>query len=104
MDWLCKEIIRCKESRKSWYITIKNRATKVCVFVYLLKLKTKSAFSSRSIFHRVDLHGADVTIVKAKNSSLVDITGIVLLETKNTFKILVKDDSIKGVFICVDTL
>lgn len=38
-------------------------------------------------------------IIKAKNSYLVDITGIILLESKNTFKLLVKDGSIKGMYI-----
>uniref|UniRef100_A0A336M1X7 Ribonuclease P protein subunit p29 n=1 Tax=Culicoides sonorensis TaxID=179676 RepID=A0A336M1X7_CULSO len=51
----------------------------------------------RCIFYRVDLHGAMISITKAKNSSLMKIKGVLLLESKNVFKILLKDGSVKVV-------
>ncbi|XP_063988885.1 ribonuclease P protein subunit p29 isoform X1 [Diachasmimorpha longicaudata] len=46
---------------------------------------------------KADLHGARVTVVRSKCPSLVGINGIVLQDTKNTFRIMGKDNKIKTV-------
>lgn len=46
---------------------------------------------------RADYHGASVTIRKSKCASLVGLAGIVVLDTKKTFKICGTDDCIRTI-------
>lgn len=46
---------------------------------------------------KADLHGSMVTVTKAKCSSLIGQSGIVLQETKNTFKIITTSDQLKTI-------
>ncbi|XP_040427037.1 ribonuclease P protein subunit p29 isoform X2 [Cygnus olor] len=46
---------------------------------------------------KADLHGAIVTVTKAKCPSYVGITGIILQEFKHVFKIITKEDKVKVV-------
>ncbi|XP_011497538.1 PREDICTED: ribonuclease P protein subunit p29 [Ceratosolen solmsi marchali] len=51
-----------------------------------------------SINHRLikaDFHGAIITIVKSKCPSTIGIEGIIIQDTKNTFKVLGKDNVIR---------
>lgn len=47
---------------------------------------------------KADLHGAKVTVIASCNPSLVGQTGIVAMETRNTFKIISHDDRIRSEF------
>jgi len=62
--------------------------------------KLGSKGSSDEILRRVskaDLHGAMLKVVKCKCPSVVGVTGIVLIETKNTFRIITSCDELKVV-------
>lgn len=50
----------------------------------------------RSDILKVDFHGAKISVVRSKNPSLVGAKGIVILDTKGTFKIVSKDDKIRS--------
>jgi len=45
---------------------------------------------------KADYHGSIITVTRAKCPSLVGASGIVLQETKNTLKIITKDDRLKS--------
>lgn len=49
---------------------------------------------------RADYHGALVKVTRSKNASNVGIEGFVIMETRNTFKILSRDDVLKTVLKC----
>ncbi|XP_057340722.1 ribonuclease P protein subunit p29 [Microplitis mediator] len=44
-----------------------------------------------------DFHGAKVKVVKSKCPSLIDIQGIIVQDTKNTFRIVSEDDTVRTV-------
>ncbi|XP_023932718.1 ribonuclease P protein subunit p29-like [Lingula anatina] len=46
---------------------------------------------------RADLHGAVLTVTKSKCPSYVGTSGILIQETKNTFKLITKDDRLKTI-------
>ncbi|XP_075160252.1 ribonuclease P/MRP subunit POP4 [Haematobia irritans] len=46
---------------------------------------------------KTDLHGAKISVLKSKCSTLVGISGIVVMDTKNVLKILGKDDRLRTV-------
>ncbi|XP_062715134.1 ribonuclease P protein subunit p29 [Aedes albopictus] len=46
---------------------------------------------------KADYHGAKISVVRTKNPSLVGIRGIVILETKGTFKVVSKDNKVRTV-------
>lgn len=48
------------------------------------------------ILVKSDFHGAIVTVTRSRCPSLVGITGIVAMDTKNTFKILGKDNKLRS--------
>ena len=50
---------------------------------------------------KADYDGCLVTVKKSRNPSLVGQSGIVLMETKNTFKIITRDDKVKCKFLFV---
>lgn len=52
------------------------------------------AFSKALV--KSDFHGAKVTVIASCNASVVGQTGIVAMETKNTFKIVGQDDRIRS--------
>lgn len=60
-------------------------------FIYFLFFSTQ--------IHKADFHGAKVKVVRSKCPSLVGIKGIVILDTKNTFKVIGKDDILRSEYI-----
>ncbi|KAJ5070941.1 ribonuclease p subunit p29 [Anaeramoeba ignava] len=46
---------------------------------------------------RADFHGCILTVIKSKCPSLIGINGIVLQETKSTFKIITKENKLKSI-------
>lgn len=46
---------------------------------------------------KADFHGAKISVIRAKNPSLVGIRGIVVLETKGTFKLVSKDNKVRTI-------
>lgn len=54
------------------------------------------AYSKRLI--KSDFHGAKITVSRSKCSSLVGIHGIIAMDTKNTFKVLSKDNQLRSKF------
>ncbi|XP_055628567.1 uncharacterized protein LOC129770015 [Toxorhynchites rutilus septentrionalis] len=50
-----------------------------------------------SDFLKVDLHGAKISVIRATNPSLVGMKGIVILDTKGTFKICSKDNKVRTI-------
>nr|XP_008526508.1 PREDICTED: ribonuclease P protein subunit p29 [Equus przewalskii] len=50
---------------------------------------------------KADLHGAIVSVTKSKCPSYVGVTGILLQETKHVFKIITKEDRLKGMSLCL---
>jgi hypothetical protein len=72
-------------------------------------LQTKQSESTQSSFTfvrtgpaleakmlKADYHGAIIKVTKATNPCLINITGLILQETENTFKIVTKEDCVKG--------
>lgn len=50
---------------------------------------------SQKLF-RADYHGSEMTVVRSKCYSLVGKSGIVAMETKNSFKLLGNDDLLRS--------
>ena len=48
------------------------------------------------LLSKADFHGAEVRVVRSKCSSLVGQTGIVIFDTRNTFKIISKDNIVRS--------
>ncbi|XP_035917837.1 ribonuclease P protein subunit p29-like [Anopheles stephensi] len=46
---------------------------------------------------KADYHGAKIQIVRSKQSSVVGMKGIVVLDTKGTFKMVSKDDKLRTI-------
>ncbi|KAK2183451.1 hypothetical protein NP493_312g07000 [Ridgeia piscesae] len=66
----------------------------------LLKLDKATERSNPTLEERLlkaDYHGSIITVTRAKCPSLVGASGIVLQETKNTLKIITKDDRLKTI-------
>ena len=66
---------------------------------------------SQSAFFLVDtVAGYDDTVRRSKNASLVGVSGIVVQETENTFKVVTRKDKLKGervsllpfMYVCID--
>lgn len=55
---------------------------------------TYDAFSK--VLVKSDFHGAIVTVVRSRCPSLVGTNGIVAMDTKNTFKVLGKDNKLRS--------
>ena len=47
---------------------------------------------------KADYHGAQVTVVRSRCPSTVGIKGIIIQDTKNTFRLLSEDDVIRSKF------
>lgn len=56
---------------------------------------TKNATENHMKLLKADYHGCMITVRKTKCPSLLGLSGIVLMETKNTFKIISKDNKVK---------
>ncbi|XP_006458896.1 hypothetical protein AGABI2DRAFT_200755 [Agaricus bisporus var. bisporus H97] len=59
---------------------------------------TKSIPSSQIMFPKLvkaDFHGAVISVRQSKNPCLVGITGIIIHETENAFKIITKTNAVK---------
>lgn len=48
------------------------------------------------ILVKSDFHGAIVTVTRSRCPSLVGVNGIVAMDTKNTFKVLGKDNKLRS--------
>lgn len=48
------------------------------------------------MLQKADFHGAAIKVVRSKCSSLVGVKGIILMDTKGTFQIICKDDTVKS--------
>ncbi|XP_034949838.1 ribonuclease P protein subunit p29 [Chelonus insularis] len=46
---------------------------------------------------RADLHGADMAVVKSKCPSLIGIRGILIQETKNAFRVIGEDNTVRTI-------
>lgn len=49
--------------------------------------------------YRADYHGAELEVTRTKCSSLRGIRGIVLMDTKNTFKVISRDNVIRSKYV-----
>lgn len=58
---------------------------------------TYDAFSKAIV--KSDFHGANITVIASKSPTLVGQNGIVAMETKNTFKIVGKDNRTRSTWI-----
>ena len=63
---------------------------------------SKGLSSHSEILLKADFHGSIIKCTRSKNPSYVDIEGIVLQETENSFKILTKENLIKSNFITLN--
>lgn len=45
---------------------------------------------------KADFHGCKMEVVSAQNPSLVALKGILIMETKNTWKVVTTEDTLKG--------
>lgn len=45
---------------------------------------------------KADYHGAKIAVIRSKCPSLVGVNGIILQDTKNTFRLIGKDDIIRS--------
>lgn len=48
--------------------------------------------------YRADYHGAKLEVIRSKCASLCGIKGIILMDTKNTFKLIGQDNVIRSKF------
>lgn len=56
---------------------------------------TKNSTENHLKLLKADYHGCMITVTKTKCPSLLGQSGIILMETKNTFKIISKDNKVK---------
>jgi len=49
--------------------------------------------------YKCDFHGAHIKVVSSKCCSYVLVTGVIILETKNTFQIIGVDNKLKSKFL-----
>ena len=66
----------------------------VCSCLSRITPKNKSEAEGKLL--KADYHGAMVTVSASKCPSLIGQTGIVVMETKNTFQIIRKDDKLRS--------
>lgn len=59
---------------------------------------------SSGLIHKSDFHGAKIKVIQSKCASLIGHNGIVIMETKETFNILSKDNTMRGKFQIYFTL
>ncbi|KAF9522153.1 RNase P/MRP, p29 subunit [Crepidotus variabilis] len=61
----------------------------------------KKAMPSASSMHpkllKADFHGSIVSVSQSKNPSIVGVSGIVIYETENTFKVITREDKVKTI-------
>lgn len=65
--------------------------------VDLKRLTSKNLPEYELKLMKADLHGSLLSVTKAKCPSLIGTSGIVLQETKNTFKLITSDDKFKTI-------
>lgn len=65
--------------------------------VNLEKLSAKNMPEFETKLLKADFHGALLTVTKSKCPSLIGLTGLVLLETKNTFKLITTKNQLKTI-------
>lgn len=47
---------------------------------------------------KADYHGAKISVIRSKCPSLVGVSGIILQDTKNTFRLIGEDDVIRSMY------
>ncbi|XP_071448754.1 ribonuclease P protein subunit p29 [Hetaerina americana] len=115
-----KKELSLKEKRKLGLFTVKKQAFKFNDFIPLHNLWKDYMCKCLSVEHlkktgwtaspedkrwqqftlsllKADYHGAYVQVVRSKCSSLVGLGGIIIFETKNTFKIIGEDNLVRVV-------
>lgn len=70
----------------------------------------ESQSNIESLMLRADYHGALIKVIQSKAPQMVGIEGIIIQETKNTFKVITQQDKYKGIvglffsyFICYNS-
>ena len=63
----------------------------------LEKVSSKNQAEAERRFMKSDLHGSFIVVAKSKCPSVVGLSGIVLQETKHTFKIVTKSSQLKTI-------
>lgn len=54
-------------------------------------------FICSSLLVKADFHGAKLIVTRSKCPSLVGVSGIVAMDTKQTFKVLGEDNKIRSI-------
>lgn len=47
---------------------------------------------------KADYHGAKISVIRSKCPSLIGITGLIVQDTKNTFRVISEDDTIRSMY------
>ncbi|CAG8570568.1 4309_t:CDS:2 [Funneliformis caledonium] len=98
------KVMSAKEKKQTKIYEIPKECHKYELFIplhelwlqYIEELYGKSnpiVFAQKLL--RADFHGAILTVSKSKCASYVGVTGIVIQETENMFKLITKGDSLK---------
>ena len=66
-------------------------------FIRFDKLTSKSMEQAEERLLKADLHGSIITVDRSRCPSLVGLTGIVVQETRNTLRLITKQDALKTV-------
>lgn len=48
--------------------------------------------------YKCDFHGAHIKVISSKCCSYIMVSGVIILETKNTFQIIGVDNKLKSLF------
>ena len=59
-----------------------------------------NAKGTEEILLRADYHGCLVKVIQSKCPSYVGLTGIIMQDTKETFKIIDKQNKVRGWYEC----
>jgi len=54
--------------------------------------------------YKCDFHGAHIKVVSSKCCSYISVTGVIILETKNTFQIIGVDNKLKSKFLILQIM
>ncbi|KAJ2486089.1 RNase P/RNase MRP complex subunit [Coemansia sp. RSA 2050] len=101
-----RRTITAKERRALRIYEIPREAQKHACFVPLHRLWTqyiagvigdKTGEQMLGRLMRADMHGAQLTVARAKCPNYVGVSGIVAQETKNVFRVITKDDKLATV-------
>ena len=68
----------------------------ISLFILNFRLNLEMSSQWETKFLKADYHGLILTVIRSKCPHLVGQTGILVQETKNTLKIITKDDVMKS--------